>query len=102
MDNPFAHPLMQQWRSHIAVKLLIEPGNEPADFSAIGRGSTDKGNLVADFLDIFADRHRIRQVQTTRLILHHRRTSRRIDMQKFIAVIPRIFAFKAVGNSFFA
>jgi len=87
-DQPFVHPFVQHRRGDIAEKLLVKPGNQPADLRPVDCGAIDHRNLFNGFLDIFADRHAVDQTDFRPGMFHHRRPAGRIHRQKIIALIP--------------
>jgi hypothetical protein len=102
IDDPLAHPLMQQRGHHVAIEILVEPGRQPPDLRPPGSAAADQREFFHRLLEIFADRLRIDERDAPLRIGHHRRAARRVHVQKLVALRPGRFAHQIIADAFLA
>ena len=80
------HPLVEQVRRHLAVELVVEPGDQPPRLGAQRRAPSAATAARAGLLEILEDRRRIRQHQV--VDLQHRHLARGVHPQEVHPPLP--------------
>ncbi len=82
-------PLVQQFRGHLVVELVVEPTDQTAHFQALHRVAGQQGCLWAGLFDILTNRGAFRHHDPVKP--QHRHLARRIAAQEIGVLLPIAF-----------
>ncbi len=101
-DEALAHPLVHQRLDHFAEQFFVEPVRQPADLGAGDAVAVDHRHAVDRLVEIFADRLASDQHRACCLVDQHRGLAGGVQIDKFVAPLPRIFAHQLMRYAFLA